>query len=796
MSVATRGSMPLPNLASDDPEGCVNCLERVAEQVRSVPGLLSVTPRLDPPGLEFDFDQDAVDVAEIERAITREAELVGARYVHHAFAIEGMDCADCARTLERGVGRLPGVARAEVNFGAARMTVEYDRTQVQRGLIDQRVRELGYAVASDAAPAGGEWSAVRRLLSRRDNALALAAGVLTLAGGLLALLDAPDWFSAGAFALAVAVGGLPIALKGLRAARATHSPDINLLMSIAVIGAAATGDWLEAATVVFLFALGESLEGYAMDRVRRSVRGLLSLAPQTALVKDPSGEREQPVAGIVPGATVIVRAGQRVPLDGVVLAGASSVDQSSLTGESVPVAKADGDPLFAGTLNGDGPLTMRVTRAVGDSSVARIIQLVEQAQARRAPAQRLVDRFARVYTPAVIAGAIGVALLPPLLGADWLEWFGRALVLLVIACPCALVLSTPISIVAALSAAARHGVLIKGGAALERAGQLDTFAFDKTGTLTAGRPELTRTLRLGALSERDVLALGATLERHADHPLGRALVRAAQGQGLTLAEVSGERSIPGSGLLASVDGVEYRIGSRRLFAATALTARVEDALTQIEGDGQTTVLLGEHERVLGVFGFGDVPRPEARAALQALRETGVEHFVILSGDRAPAAASIAGALGITRVSAELLPAQKLNAIAELRDEGRVVGMVGDGVNDAPSLAAADVGIAMGVAGSDAALEIADVALMGDDLRGLAATVRLGKRARRTILVNIALAIIVKLAVLGLAVVGIATLWMAIAADLGTALLVIANALRLLRWPARAAQSLDSSAAMS
>jgi Cd2+/Zn2+-exporting ATPase len=722
----------------------------------------------------------------LERAITREAAQVGARFVHHAFAIEGMDFADCARTLERGVGRLPGVERAEVNFGAARMTVEYDRTQLQRGAIDERVRELGYAVATGTASSDGEWPAVRRLLGRRDNALALAAGVLTLVGGLAALLDASSTLTTACFALAVLVGGLPIAQKGLRAAWATRSPDINLLMTIAVIGASATGDWLEAATVVFLFALGESLEGYAMDRVRRSVRGLLSLAPPTALVKQADGEVELAVSSIAPGATVIVRAGQRVPLDGVVLAGSSRVDQSSLTGESVPVAKTAGDALFAGTLNGDGPLTLRVTRAVGDSSVARIIQLVEQAQARRAPAQRLVDRFARVYTPAVIVGAVAVALLPPLFGAGWLEWFTRALVLLVIACPCALVLSTPISIVAALSAAARHGVLIKGGAALERAGQLDTFAFDKTGTLTAGRPELTRTQRLGALPERDVLALGATLERHSDHPLGRAIVRAAQAQGLTLDEATDERNVPGAGLIATVAGVEYRVGSRRLFAPTAITPRVEDALAAVESDGQTSVLVGRHEQVLGVFGFGDVPRPEARAALQALRHEGVDQFLILSGDRASAAAGIAGALGITRVEAELLPGQKLDAIGALRDDGRVVARVGDGVNDAPSLAAADLGIAMGVAGTDAALEIADVALMGDDLRGLAATVRLGKRARRTIGVNILLAIVVKLAVLGLAVVGIATLWMAIAADLGTALLVIANALRLLRWPARAA----------
>ena len=786
--MTTRGFVALPELGADDPAGCVSCLARVVTLTRELPGVLAAAPSDAPVGLEYDFDPEQVSAADVEHAVLAVAQQVSERFVHHAFVIEGMDCPDCARTVERGVARLPGVERADVNFGAARMTVEYDRHTVQRDAINQRVRELGYAVAVATASASSEseWAATRRLLAKRDNVLALTAGVLTLAGGLLALFDVANAATTPLFAVAVLIGGAPIALKGARAAWATHAPDINLLMTIAVVGASFTGDWLEGATVVFLFALSESLEGYAMDRVRRSVRGLLALAPSTALVAEADGEHERAVASIVPGATLIVRAGQRVPLDGVVLAGVSRVDQSSLTGESVPVAKRAGDPLYAGTLNGDGPLTARVTRSVDDSSVARIIHLVEQAQAQRAPTQRLVDRFARVYTPAVIAGAVLVALVPPLLGADWGDWFARALVLLVIACPCALVLSTPISIVAALSAAARRGVLIKGGAVLERAGQLDAFAFDKTGTLTAGRPELTRTIQLGGSGARELLALGAALERHSDHPLGRALTRAALAAGVTTSasvSIANERNVPGAGLKALVDGVERVIGTRQLFIPQALTAPVEDALADIERAGATAVLVGRPDHVLGAFAFADAPRPEARAALAALRHEGVTTFLMLSGDRAGAAAGIAEALGIERVHAELLPSQKLDAIAAVRAEGHVVAMVGDGVNDAPSLAAADVGVAMGVVGTDAALDIADVALMSDDLRGLAETVRLGKRARRTIAVNIALAFVVKIVVLTLAILGVATLWMAIAADLGSALLVIANALRLLRWPA-------------
>jgi Zn2+/Cd2+-exporting ATPase len=533
---------------------------------------------------------------------------------------------------------------------------------------------------------------------------------------------------------------------------------------------------------VFLFSLGESLEGYAMDRVRRSVRSLLSLAPPVALVKRGESEQSVPVAEVVPGELVVVRAGERVPLDGVVVSGVSSVDQSSLTGESMPVPREPGDALFAGTVNGTGPLTMQVTRLAGDSSVARIIRMVETAQAQRAPVQRLVDRFARVYTPAVIAAAVAVALVPPLFGANWTEWLYRALVLLVISCPCALVLSTPISIVSALSAAARNGILIKGGAVLERAAAVNTIAFDKTGTLTAGKPQVTEIVPFGRIDESALLALAASLERHSEHPLGRAIVDAASERLLVLRYTGNERVIPGSGLLAGIDGVEHRIGSARLFGQEAMSPQVESVVESIEKQGGTAVLVGTSDVILGVIGLADTPRSDARQALDDLRSAGISDFVILSGDRAPAVARVAEAVGISNARTGLLPDEKLAAIGDLRRDGRVVAMVGDGVNDAPSLAAADIGIAMGVAGTDAAVETADIALMGDDLRGLASTIRLGKRARRIIAANIALSLGTKAVFLTLAVTGQATLWMAIAADMGTSLIVIANGMRLLRRP--------------
>ncbi|MEX1159148.1 MAG: HAD-IC family P-type ATPase, partial [Thermomicrobiales bacterium] len=485
---------------------CPNCVERVVTRLRDLPGVQ--TAELDversPARLRYTYETETVSPATIENWVVRELADNEAHYVHEVLAIEGMDCADCALTLERGVGRLEGVEEASVSFGAARMTVEYDRRAVGLPAIDRRVRELGYAITNPDRAVESERRALWRLIRRRDNLLALAAGLLTLTGGIGQLLSAPSALSISAYLTAVVVGGAPLAQKGLRVLRTTRSLDINLLMSIAVIGAVAIGEWFEAATVVFLFSLGEALEGYAMDRVRRSVRSLLALAPPVALVRRGSAEAELPVADVAVGETVIIRAGERLPLDGVVVSGASSVDQSSLTGESLPVGKRQGDALFAGTMNGSGPLVMRVTRLAGDSSVAKIIRLVEHAQAQRAPVQRTVDRFARVYTPAVIAIAAAIAVVPPLFGASWLEWFSRALVLLVISCPCALVLSTPISIVSALSAAARNGVLIKGGAILERVGAIDTIAFDKTGTLTVGRPTLTLVVALGGRTDNEV----------------------------------------------------------------------------------------------------------------------------------------------------------------------------------------------------------------------------------------------------------------------------------------------------
>ncbi|HEX2281630.1 MAG TPA: HAD-IC family P-type ATPase, partial [Thermomicrobiales bacterium] len=436
MSIDT-GTLILPRMQTDDPNGCVDCAERVAERLRSLSGIVSVQVIESPARLRYSYESATLTPEQVETEASALISDVEHRYTHQSLSIEGMDCDNCARTLERGVQRLPGVEHASVNFGSARMEMAYDASTVTVDDISKRVRDLGYSVAQPDAPPEGEGVALRRLLQRRDNTLALFAALFTIAGIIAWALGAPGWLPSAAYLAAIAVGGVPLALKGLRALRTTRSLDINLLMSIAVIGALAIGEWLEGAAVVTLFSLGEALEGYAMDRARRSIRSLMALAPATALVRRNGQEVEMPVADVTPGDLVTVRAGERIPVDGVVSAGTSSVDQASLTGESVPVHKSEGDALFAGTLNGNGPLTMQVTRLASDSSVARIIRLVEQAQGQRAPAQRLVDRFARVYTPAVILIAVLIATVPPIFAGNAGDWFYRALVLLVISCPCA-----------------------------------------------------------------------------------------------------------------------------------------------------------------------------------------------------------------------------------------------------------------------------------------------------------------------------------------------------------------------
>jgi Zn2+/Cd2+-exporting ATPase len=562
----------------------------------------------------------------------------------------------------------------------------------------------------------------------------------------------------------------------------TRSLDINLLMAIAVAGAISLQQYAEAAAVIVLFAIAQMLEVRTLEHARRAISALLDLTPAEALVRDADGERRVHVDSVAIGTTIVIRPGEKIPLDGVVTAGESAVNQAPVTGESLPADKAPGDEVFAGTINGRGALDVRVTRARGDTTLARITYLVERAQAQRAPAQTVVERFARVYTPSMIALAIIVAIAPPLLlGGAWSAWIYRALVLLVVSCPCALVISTPVSIVAALTSAARKGVLIKGGVHLERTGAVRCVAFDKTGTLTRGLPEIVEVVPLNGVSASDVIALAAAIEHRSDHPIAHAIVRHAVDASIVALPGDGVTSIDGRGAQGRVGGRRVVVGNHRLFEERQLCSpNVHQRLDAFNASGRTVVLVARDDELVGMIAVADRPREHGRAAVALLREQGLESIVMLTGDSHGTAKAIAEELGIEEFRAELLPEDKLTAVSELKRRYGTVAMVGDGVNDAPALASADVGIAMGAAGSDAALETADVALMADELLKIPYAFRLSRATVRNIKMNLAISVLMKAAFIVAAIAGVATLWMAILADTGASVIVIANALRLLR----------------
>jgi Cd2+/Zn2+-exporting ATPase len=618
-------------------------------------------------------------------------------------------------------------------------------------------------------------------MTRAQTGLVVASGLALAAGFALETAGAPAPAFRLSLATAIACGGALTVRRAFAAVRA-RSLDMNVLMLIAAIGATALGQWSEAATVVFLFALAQVLESRSMERARRAIRNVMNLAPDEALVRRDGAEQWVRVEDLAPGETIVVRPGDRIPLDGRVAAGCSQVNQAPITGEALPVEKGEGDEVFAGTINGTGALEVLVTRVSSDTVLNRIVRLVDAARSRRAPSQALVERFARVYTPAVIALAVLVAVGPPVvLGQPFALWVYRALVLLVVACPCALVISTPVSIASALAGAARQGVLIKGGLHLERAAAVSCIAFDKTGTLTTGRPSVVDIAPLDGVRADEVLRIAAALESRSEHPIASAITREALAAGLAVLPAGHFQALPGLGAQATVDGQPTLVGNHRLFVQRGFSTPQVDAELERRGRlGQTAVLVASRGSTLGIIGLADEVRPDARAAIESLRREGFASIVMLTGDSPHAARAVADTLGVDDVRAELLPEDKMRAILALGRAHGPVAMVGDGVNDAPALAAADLGIALGAAGSDAALETADVALMADDLSKLPYLRRLGRVTVRNVRANLAFALGFKVVFLALGVAGLATLWMAVAADMGASLVVIANGLRLLR----------------
>lgn len=688
--------------------------------------------------------------------------------------IDAMDCPTEEKLIRDAFAKLKAVEALEFNLIQRSLRVRHRypdaeplKTQINR--LGMQAVELKGNEQASAVPAAKPWWPL---------GLGLATALAAEVGEWLGTV--PEFAVAFLALAAIALAGLPAYRKGWIAIR-QRTLNINALMSIAVTGALLIGHWPEAAMVSVLFAIAEVIEARSLDRARNAIQGLLALTPENATVRQADGTwATLPAKQVQPGALIRVRPGERIALDGEVESGQSGVNQAPITGESLPVDKAPGDTVFAGTINGEGSLEYRVTHRANESTLARIIHAVEQAQGARAPTQRFVDRFSRLYTPAVVLIAVAVALLPPLLGwGGWLEWFYKGLVLLVIACPCALVISTPVTIVSGLSAAARRGILVKGGTFLEQGRQLEWIALDKTGTLTEGKPQLVNRIVLTG-QKSQALEWAASLSSRSDHPASQALSHALLQEGTALKGVQDFSARAGQGVQGRIEDQLYFLGNRRLLEHEGLASEnLRHRIESLEQTGQSVVALASQQEVLALFIIADQVKETSQSAVAALHALGIKTLV-LSGDNPHSVDRIARQVGIDEAYGSLLPEEKLAVLEKKQQNGVVVGMVGDGINDAPALARADIGFAMGAAGTDTAIETADVALMDDDLRKLPDFIRLSRSTHRILMQNIALALGIKAIFLALTIMGEATLWMAVFADMGTSLLVVANGLRLIR----------------
>ena len=741
--------------------------------------------------------------------------------------IKGLDCPDCAASLESAVRELPDVEVARLNYGTGMLLIETDGGGLDHPpsapeAIEPRVREIveamGYELVDDGAtsqPSPQSWR--ERLWRRRRDVTTVTSGILIALALLSWFIGAPPFITNGLYAAAIVIGGFYVAKAGWVALRVGRRLDMNALMSIAASGAMVLGEFAEGAVTIFLFSVGELLESYSADRARNAIRELMALTPDVAWVmQDGEQPAQMPLSAVRTGDRVLVRPGDRVPVDGEVMEGTSGVDQSPITGESIPVQKLVGDEVFAGTINGTGALVVETTRAPGDSTLARILRLVEEAQAAKSPSERFVDRFARIYTPIVIGIALLVAFVPPALGFGALStWVYRALVLLVISCPCALVISTPVTVVSALARAARSGVLIKGGQYLEALGGLKAVAFDKTGTMTLGKPQviysacdlhaesgdgiadgIADSIGESCIDCQELIARAAAVEERSEHALAQAVLQHAEDLGVRARYPAAEEVVatPGMGIEGLVAGHRISIGSHAFCHRyddvlwsdplhETEPRELCDAIAAAEAMGQTILVVQDDCcRARCYLAVSDTLREGVPEVVAALRNRGIEYTAMLTGDNPHIAQQVADEVGVDEVYAGLLPQDKVDLVTALRERFDGVAMIGDGVNDAPAMVKASVGIAMGVAGSDAALETADIALMSDDLSKLPWVIRLSRQTLRIVRTNIILSLGIKALFLALAIVGVATLWMAVLADMGTSLLVSLNGLRMLRFP--------------
>lgn len=704
--------------------------------------------------------------------------------------IHGMDCAEEVSLLRTELARLEGISELAFDVLNRKMTVEFDSNRLSLKQIEDAIDRTGLAHEP--------WSNVSHDVSvgrarRLRFALTVASGLLLAFGfvihanvnGLLSSLAGTSEFTLVTkvcYILAAICGAWFVLPKAFRSAKRLR-PDMNLLMTFAVIGAFLIGELFEAATVAFLFAVSLALESWTVDRARRAISTLMSLTPDTARLVGTDG-RESIIAveGVPVGGTLVVLPGEKISLDGVVSKGETTVNQAPITGESIPVAKTIGSPVFAGTINQDGAIEIVSSKPFEDTTLSRIIRMVGDAQSKRSPSEQWVEKFAYHYTPCVMGMAVAVSIIPPLLGASWGHWMYQGLVFLVIGCPCALVISTPVSIVAALTAAARRGILVKGGEFMEAPARLRAVAMDKTGTLTEGRPEVRAVIPLSGHTEAEVLEIAAAVELRSEHPLAKAVVRAAESKGIRPIPASDFQATKGKGAIATIGNRQIWLGSHRLLEERGQeTPEMHRQLEEMEQDGSSVVVVGKQEHVCGLIALADRIRPHAAKAVAALREAGVQQVVMLTGDNRGTGEAIGRQAGINEVRAELLPDDKVLAVEQLVDRFEYVAMVGDGVNDAPAMGRATIGIAMGAAGTDAALETADIALMGDDLGAIAWLIHHSRRTVSIIKQNIAVSLAVKAIFVVLALAGHSSLWAAILSDMGASLLVTANGLRLLSF---------------
>lgn len=709
----------------------------------------------------------------------------GTQRVETRYRVTGMDCAACAAKINTAIGRMPGVSDVTVSATSDRMTVRHDAAEALDAEIERQITGLGYGVSRDRdasddidTPTPGAEASVW-WKNPKLHLTAASGGALALAFGLTSFLPSTaSWI----YVLALAVGLIPIARRALAAALTGSPFSIEMLMTVAAVGAVIIGATEEAVAVVFLFLVGELLEGIAAARARASIKGLIALVPKTAQLERDGRIVEVPASELAIGDHILIRPGDRVPADGVIVTGGSAIDEAPITGEATPKQKEEGDTVFAGTISLDGALSVRVTAAAADNTIARIVRLVEDAQDAKAPTERFIDRFSRYYTPGVVVVAAMVAILPPLfLAGSWDEWIYKGLAILLIGCPCALVISTPAAIAAALSSGARRGLLLKGGAVLEQIGRVTVAAFDKTGTLTAGKPQVTDVVGLGR-SEQEVLRLAAALELGSNHPLALAVLARAAAEHVEVTAATDGSAVPGKGIIGHTEGMALFLGS-----ATAAGERVDlpqplrEQVEALQADGKTVAVLLADDQPAGVLAMRDEPRADAKAGLEALAARGVK-TVMLTGDNAATARAIGASLGI-EVRAGLMPQDKQRIVQELQGAGQTVAKIGDGINDAPALAAADIGIAMG-GGTDVALETADAASLHGRVLDVAAMIDLSRRTMVNIRQNIAVSLGLKAIFLTTTVVGITGLWPAILADTGATVLVTLNALRLLRGASR------------